>query len=67
MPQGSVLVDEASESGIDRPLDGPGIGDGAGPLEEFVIDVDESLGHWSQYISATGGGIPRWLDLSKSK
>jgi hypothetical protein len=38
--QGALLVDEAPKGGVDRPLDGPGLGDGASPLEEVVVNVD---------------------------
>jgi len=43
--QGSVTVDQAPEGGLHCGPDRVRAGSRAGSAEEFVVDLDESLGH----------------------
>jgi hypothetical protein len=50
VPQGSVLIDEASQGSLDCCPDRVGAGHRTGAGEEFIVDLDKSLGHAPQYI-----------------
>ena len=62
MAFGQFRVDQPSQPGFHRGLDRRSAGCPPGPVQELVIDVDQTFRHTDEYISISHTYTLRWPD-----